>query len=75
MKGEYLSIETAEKIEKLKRENKELKDRIERAISFITHHSTWKRSVEQYGLKGSAKNQIILSSEIINRLRGIKWEN
>lgn len=48
MKGEYISIETLRIIQELEKENKELQDRIDKAIKIIEKYGRDKQLEEDY---------------------------
>lgn len=59
-----------EMIKTYEQEIKELQERIDTAKKYIVNTSTWKRSREEYGLKGGEKVQELSSSKILQILDG-----
>ena len=49
MKGEFISIETAQINADIERENKELQERIDKAIEYIKNHKETREHYEPYG--------------------------
>lgn len=70
LNGIKLKVTWNEMIKTYEQEIKELQERIDTAKKYIVNTSTWKRSREEYGLKGGKKVQELSSSKILQILDG-----